>query len=133
MLSRSKAWAVLLLVTTFGAGVVVGVGGRALWVRAAYGGAPDRARGVDRLMAELHGELQLTPAQRDSVHAILERHWTRMAAMWDTVRPRFAAMRAELDSEVIRQLTPDQQAKYRDHMTRYRHHRGKTDSGGKKR
>src|SRR2546428_1522824 len=78
----------LLLVATFAAGIVVGVGGRALWVRSAYGGAPERARGVGRLMAELNDELGLTPPQRDAVHAILQRHWTRMTAVWDTVRPR---------------------------------------------
>src|SRR5439155_715769 len=46
MLNRSTAWATLLLVATFAAGMVVGVGGRALWVRAAYGGPPERAPGA---------------------------------------------------------------------------------------
>jgi len=133
MLNRSKAWALLLLVATFVAGIAVGVGGRALWVRSAYGGAPDRSRGVDLLMAELNDELALTPRQRDSVHAILQRHWTRMNAVWDTIRPRFDSMRAELDAEVAAQLSPDQQAKYRDHMARHRHQREKVDSGGTKR
>jgi hypothetical protein len=132
MLNRSTTWATLLLVATFIAGIVVGVGGRALWVRSAYGGAPERGRGVDRLVAELTDELALTPVQRDSVHAILQRHWTRMAAAWDTVRPRFDALRAEMDSEVVVHLSPGQQAKYRDHMARHRHQREKTDSSGKK-
>ncbi len=133
MLNRPTAWAMLLLVTTFAAGIVVGVGGRALWGRVAYGGAPERSRGVEPLVAELTDELALTPVQRDSVHAILQRHFTRMAAVWDTVRPRFDALRAEMDSEVTAHLTPDQQAKYRDHMARHRHQREKTDSSGKKR
>ena len=133
MLNRSTTWATLLLVATFIAGIVVGVGGRALWVRSAYGGAPERGRGVEPLVAELTDELALTPVQRDSVHAILQRHFTRMAAVWDTVRPRFDALRAEMDSEVTAHLTPDQQAKYRDHMARHRHQREKTDSSGKKR
>jgi len=132
MLNRPTAWATLLLVTTFAAGIVVGVGGRALWGRVAYGGAPERGRGVEPLVAELTDELALTPVQRDSVHAILQRHFTRMAAVWDTVRPRFDALRAEMDSEVTAHLTPDQQAKYRDHMARHRHQREKTDSSGKK-
>ena len=117
---------------TFAAGIVVGVGGRALWVRAAYGSAPERARGVDRLMAELSDELALTSPQRVAVHAILQRHSTRMSALWDSVRPRFDSMRAAMDSEVAAQLSPDQQAKYRDHMARHRHQREKTDSSGKK-
>src|SRR5438309_5451740 len=77
MLNRPTAWATLLLVTTFAAGIVVGVGGRALWGRVAYGGAPERGRGVEPLVAELTDELALTPVQRDSVHAILQRHLDR--------------------------------------------------------
>src|SRR5947207_2648327 len=82
---------------------------------------PERARGLDRMMDELNDELHLDPAQRDSVRAILQRHRTRMTAVWETVRPRFDSMRAQMDSDVARQLTPEQQAKYRDHVTRYRH------------
>lgn len=133
MLNRSKAWAVVLLAATFVAGVAVGVGGRTVWVRTAHGRAPERARGVDRLIAELDEELRLAPLQRDSVRAILDRHWTQMTAVWETVRPRFDSMRAETDSEVVRQLTPDQQVKYRDHMARHRHRTQRTDSSRNKR
>src|SRR5256714_15593042 len=132
MLNRPTAWATLLLVAPFAAGIVVGGGGRALWGRVAYGGAPERGRGVDRLVAELTDELALTPVQRDSVHAILQRHWTRMAAAWDTVRPRFDALRAEMDSEAVVHLSPGQQAKDRARMARHRHQREKTDSSGKR-
>ena len=136
MLNRSTTWAVLFLVATFAAGLAVGAGGRALWVRYASAAAPDRARGLDRMMDELNDELHLDPAQRDSVRAILQRHRTRMTAVWETVRPRFDSMRAQMDSDVARQLTPEQQAKYRDHVTRYRHQKeqekGDTGSGGQK-
>ncbi len=136
MLNRSTTWAVLFLVATFAAGLAVGAGGRALWVRYASAAAPDRARGLDRMMVELNDELHLDPAQRDSVRAILQRHRTRMTAVWETVRPRFDSMRAQMDSDVARQLTPEQQAKYRDHVTRYRHQKeqekGDTGSGGQK-
>jgi len=83
------------------------------------------------MMDELNEELRLEPAQRDSVRAILQRHRTRMTAVWETVRPRFDSMRAQMDSEVARQLTPEQQAKYRDHVTRYRHQKDqeKADTG----
>jgi len=41
-----------------------------------------------------------------------------------------------MDSDVARQLTPEQQAKYRDHVTRYRHQKEQekadTGSGGQK-
>src|SRR3989442_15626854 len=131
MLNRSTAWAVALLVATFAAGLAVGAGGGALWVRYASAAAPERARGLDRLMDELNAELRLGAVQRDSVRAILQRHRTRMTAVWETVRPRFDSMRAQMDSEVARQLTPEQQVQYRDHVTRYRHQKEqeKTDTG----
>src|SRR2546430_9268524 len=68
MLNRSTTWAVALLAATFGAGVVVGIGGRAMWVRYASAASPERAHGVERLMGELDRDLRLTPVQRDSVH-----------------------------------------------------------------
>src|SRR5256885_749735 len=114
MLNRSTTWAVALLAGTFGAGVVVGVGGRAMWVRYAAAASPERAHGVERLMGELDRDLRLTPLQRDSVHTILQRHYTRMSEAWETVRPRFDTLRAGMDSEVSRQLTPEQQAMQRD-------------------
>jgi len=136
MLNRSTTWAVVFLVATFAAGIAVGAGGRALWVRYAAAAAPERARGLDRMMDELNDELHLDPVQRDSVRAILQRHRTRMTAVWETVRPRFDSMRAQMDSDVARQLTPEQQAKYRDHVTRYRHQKEQekadTGSGGQK-
>ena len=136
MLNRSTTWAVAFLVATFAAGLAVGAGGRALWVRYASAAAPERARGLDRLMDELNAELRLGAVQRDSVRAILQRHRTRMTAVWETVRPRFDSMRAQMDSEIARQLTPEQQAKYRDHVTRYRHQKEQekadTQSGGRK-
>jgi hypothetical protein len=134
MLNRSTTWAVVLLAATFAAGIAVGAGGRALWVRRAAAAAPERGRGIDRLMGELNHELHLTRDQSDSVRAVLQRHWTRMSAVWETVRPRFDSMRAVMDSEVSHYLTPEQQAKYRDHVTRYRHQRdqekGDTGRGG---
>ena len=136
MLNRSTTWAVAFLVATFAAGLAVGAGGRALWVRYASAAAPERTRGLDRMMDELNAELRLDPAQRDSVRAILQRHRTRMTAVWETVRPRFDSMRAQMDSDVARQLTPEQQARYRDHVTRYRHQKEQekadTGSGGQK-
>jgi hypothetical protein len=136
MLNRSTTWALVFLVATFAAGIAVGAGGRALWVRYASAAAPERTRGLDRMMDELNAELRLGPAQRDSVRAILQRHRTRMTAVWETVRPRFDSMRAQMDSDVARQLTPEQQARYRDHVTRYRHQKEQekadTGSGGQK-
>src|SRR5207237_572736 len=95
MLNRSTTWAAALLVATFGAGVAVGVGGRAMWVRYASAASPERAHGVERLMGELDRDLRLTPVQRDSVDAILQRHYTRMSEAWETVRPAMVQARGE--------------------------------------
>ena len=134
MLNRSTTWAVVLLAATFAAGIAVGAGGRARWVRRAAAAAPERPRGIDRMMGELNEELRLTPAQSDTVRAVLQRHWTRMSGVWEAVRPRFDTLRAAMDSEVSRHLTPEQQVKYRDHVTRYRHQRDqeRTDTSGRK-
>src|SRR2546430_17024616 len=100
MLNRSTSWAVALLAATFGAGVAVGVGGRALWVRYASAAAPERAHGVERLMGELKGELRLPPLQRDSGPPILQHHYTPLSEGWGTVGPRFDTLRGAMGSEV---------------------------------
>jgi len=110
MLNRSTTWAVVFLVATFAAGSPSGPAAGAL-VRRASAAAPERARGLDRMMDELNVELRLGPGQRDSVRAILQRHRTRMTAVWETVRPRFDSMRAQMDSEVARQLTPSSRSR----------------------
>lgn len=128
MLNRSRTWAAALLVATFFAGILVGAGIRTVWVSHT---AASRSHGPDRMLASLTGELHLTPPQHDSVRAILQRHWARMNAAWEAVRPRFDTIRADMDSEVVRLLSPDQAVKYRDHVTRYRHQQDEqhSDSG----
>ncbi len=133
MLTRPKTWALLLLAATFLAGAVVGSGLRALWARRAEAAAT-RTHGPDRMLAALTTELGLTPAQHDSISAVLQHHWAQLYAVWQTVQPRFDSIRADMDSQVVRQLTPDQAAKYRDHVTRYRRHQEQErQPGGAKR
>jgi hypothetical protein len=119
MLTRPKTWALVLLAATFLAGATVGQGLRALWARRAEAAAT-RTHGPDRMLAVLTTELRLSPAQHDSLGAVLQHHWARLNAVWQTVQPRFDSIRADMDSQVVRQLTPDQATKYRDHVTRYR-------------
>src|SRR5207247_11067253 len=99
MLNRSKTWAVALLVAAFVVGVVVGAGGEAAWARGAHGADPGRGRGLERMKANLDRELGLTGVQRDSVHAVLARHGTRMTAAGEPVRPRSASRRAQRDPD----------------------------------
>src|SRR3989442_2061124 len=106
MLNRSTTWAVVFLVATFAAGLAVGAGGRALWVRRASAAAPARARGLDRRTEESKAELRLGPGQRGSGRAILPRDRTRMTAARETGRPRFESTRAPMAAEDSRQLAP---------------------------
>src|SRR2546429_8440072 len=106
MLNRSKTWAVVFLVATFAAGLAVGAGGRALWDRYASAAAPDRGRGLDRMMDELTEELRLDPPQRQPARGIVQRHPTRTAALGVTVRPRLQRMPAQMGFGVTIPLTP---------------------------
>jgi hypothetical protein len=132
MVNRPKTWAVGLLIATFVAGIVVGSSGGALWAwhRETSG---TRSHGPDHMLASLTGELHLTPAQHDSVGTVLQRHWVRMNAVWERVRPAFDSIRADMDSQVVRQLTPQQAAQYRDHVNRYRHHQDQERHDSEKR
>lgn len=137
MPNPSKTRALTLLAATFLAGVAVGAGVPILWAHYGADRRSERPHGLDRMMAELDEELHLTPVQHDTVHAILGRHFGTLSALWDSVKPRFDAIRSRMDSEVVRQLTPTQAAQYRDHVTRYRHQKEKerprSDSSGQKR
>ena len=102
MLNRSKVWAVVLLLAAFVAGIAVGVGAQS----ARRGPRPSY---VDRLSTDL----ALTPAQRDSVAAILERYDDAMHELWNEVRPRMDTIRLDIRERIMTVLTPDQQEAYR--------------------
>jgi hypothetical protein len=134
MPNASKTRALTLLAATFVAGVAVGTGVRAVWAHYSAERRSGARPGLDRMMANLNDELHLTPVQHDSVHAILGRHFGELTAVWDSVKPRFDAIRSRMDSEVVRQLTPTQAVQYRNHVTRYRHQKeqAQSDSSRKK-
>lgn len=104
MASRGRAAA--LLAAVFLAGMLVGAGVFAL--ARGPGGPHPRREFVDRLTHELN----LTPAQHDSVAAILQRRRTSMDSLWREVGPRFETLRVTVRSEIRSQLTPDQQRKF---------------------
>lgn len=113
---RSKTWAVLLLAATFVAGAAVGIGTGALWMKPS-------PRGPAALLGVLNDQLQLTQGQRDSVGGVIWSHWNRTNSLWDTVKPRFDTLRADMDSELVRLLTPEQATKYRSLIVERRHRR----------
>jgi Spy/CpxP family protein refolding chaperone len=129
MLKQSPGWAIATLIAAFIAGGLVGWGvstrvGHGRWGRGGWGaggpgfgapGAPGGPRGVHSF---LRRELDLTPAQQDSVRAIFERHRPQMETLWREMRPRFDSVRAAIDREIAAQLTPAQRSRFEDLMRR---------------
>jgi len=128
MFNRSKTWAVVLLAATFAAGIAAG------WAIQAWaddrGGARGR-RGPDAMVAYLAGELDLTSAQRDSVRGVFARHRPAMRAMWESVHPRMDSLRQAMRAEVAAQLTPAQQARYRELVAGWEQRHRPDSSNGK--
>ncbi|HYL21001.1 MAG TPA: periplasmic heavy metal sensor [Gemmatimonadales bacterium] len=122
MLKQSPGWAVATLLAIFVAGGLVGWGigmrtghrgvGGPRWGRGREGGGPGAPGGG--VHSFLKRELDLTPAQEDSVRAIFARHRPQMEALWRQMRPRFDSVRAAIDSEISGQLTPAQRTKFQE-------------------
>jgi hypothetical protein len=69
-------------------------------------------------LERLQRELDLTPGQRDSVRAILERHRPGFDSVWSETRPRYETLRDRVRSDIRVQLDPDQQRRYDDMIAR---------------
>lgn len=107
--SRWKAIGLLLLAGLFG-----GVAGSAI-TAAAMGRGPGpggHRHGSDWYVELLQRELDLTPAQRDSVEAVLDRYAAPMEAVWTDMETRIDSLRIAIRRDVQAQLTPEQQARY---------------------
>jgi Spy/CpxP family protein refolding chaperone len=109
-LTRSTRSAVLLLIATFVLGAAAGVAGAALFGPSDQGG--HRRPDPDRYRKRLTQELKLTPAQQDSVRAILKLHKASVDSAWADAGNRIETLRTVIRSEISQQLTPDQQRKY---------------------
>ncbi len=106
--------AVLLLIAVFVAGLVVGVGGVAIAERSGVHVLPRAEHRPGGYLEFLSHRLHLTPAQRDSVRGILERHRPTMDSMRAAVAPPFETLRKQIRSEIRAQLTPEQQQTFSD-------------------
>ena len=119
MPNRSKWSAVALLAAVFIAG------GAAGWL-IHDSTEPDRhprGRGPDAMVAYLGRELDLTPAQADSVRTIFARHRPEIEALGAQVRPRFDSIKTVVRAEIDAQLTPEQRAKHQRLVEDAEHHR----------
>ncbi len=105
----------VLLLATFAAGTVTG-GALVLWqTKREPPGHPVPDMGP--LPWEI---LDLTEAQRTEAHVILERHRPKLDAIFDTTAPRVRAITDEIDKEVRKILTAEQQSRF-DRILAERH------------
>jgi Spy/CpxP family protein refolding chaperone len=110
-MTRSRLGAAFLLVARFVLGGLVGGAATTMADRKSHSrdhGDHPRPSFVDRLQADLG----LTPAQRDSVQAVLDRHQPAMDSLWQIIRPQFQSERQAIRNAISALLTPEQQAKY---------------------
>jgi len=109
-MTRSRLGAAALLIASFVLGGLVGGAATSVADRRSHKSRTDRPRPtyVERLGAELG----LTDAQKDSVHAVFDRHQPAMDSLWESIRPQFQSERQAIRTQINGLLTPEQQAKY---------------------
>lgn len=125
--------ATMLLLATFTGGALAG--GAAVAV--ADRGEARRDHKQHRHDSEDHLEfmtrrLDLTPAQRDSVQAILGRYKPRMDSIWRQIGPRFETIKDSISNDIRRQLTPEQQTRYTEIIERFEKERRDRERRGPK-
>ncbi|HET7598933.1 MAG TPA: periplasmic heavy metal sensor [Gemmatimonadales bacterium] len=109
-MSPSRWRAAALLAAVFVLGLVVGAWGRGLAHSRPFAQA-DRP-GPDGMVRRLSHELDLTPPQRDSVRAILDRHRPEMDSLWRDFRPRLRAVEQSVRNDIAAQLDTRQRDKF---------------------
>jgi Spy/CpxP family protein refolding chaperone len=117
--SRSKAS--LLLAATLLGGLLLGAGAMAAFGRP--DGPPRGGRRSDWYLGHLQKELDLTPVQRDSVRAVLDRYGPRMDSLMQEIRPRLDTLRGAMRTEIERFLDQRQRNEFdkmRQHYDRER-------------
>jgi len=105
---KIRLMSAVLLVVTFAAGTVTGAG----VYRWAYN-ARDAHRPPPHMMSApppFH-ELELTPEQRQNVHAVFERHRTEIEAVMRDAFPKVRAINEKIEAEAREFLTPEQRTK----------------------
>lgn len=71
------------------------------------------------LLNELGSELDLTPAQRDSVQAILSRHQPLVDSAWRTINHQLYVTMDSVHNELSRVLQPEQTVRLHEWMLRH--------------
>lgn len=125
MFNRSKAWALGLLLAVFVAGAAFGWGAED-WRKGRDRGG--RRRSTDALVQYLDRELNLRPAQRDSVREVFAHYRAAMDAIWEQVHPRVDSVRAAMRAEISTRLDSAQRERYARLIAKHEHHHRKADS-----
>ena len=125
MLTRSKLWAVGLLIAAFAAGVAVGgaasnaLGRVGQIVEGRRPPPPEhRDRGRRGYADRLQEVLGLSEDQRAAVDSILAHHQAQMDTLWGNMRPQFDALRQRITDQILEILTEEQQNTYRELIAR---------------
>lgn len=107
-LRKARALSAALLLAVFAAGALAGAAAdRALRDDRGRGG-----RGHRSLEAQMVERLDLEPAQREQIEAILERRRAEAAVVWSEVKPRFNKVVARTRDDLSRVLRPEQLEEY---------------------
>ncbi len=114
---RSRLAAAGFLLAMFALGVVVGGVGVSAAEHRRYDPGEHRG-GRNGYLDLLTTALELSPAQRESVEVILDRHGPVLDSLWEGVRPRFDSVRSVIRGEIRAQLSPEQQRKYTEMLER---------------
>ena len=122
----SKVKAIGLLTAVAVAGFAAGVATRS-WAESRVAAAIDW-RDQCSYSGTMRRELRLTEAQRDSVHAILQRRRPAMRAVFEQIRPQMDSLRALTHAEIRAVLTPQQAVAWDSLQTRERAERARADS-----
>jgi Spy/CpxP family protein refolding chaperone len=72
------------------------------------------------ILSQMDSTLQLTAAQRDSIHAIFARHQVLIDSAWRSIHERLSAAMDSVHHELEAVLEPDQVAAFRQWM-RHQH------------
>ena len=131
--TKTTIVAVLVVLLTFTAGVMVGVfASHMMILRGGHGAGffPTKA-----MVHRLDRRLDLTDAQRAQVEQIIRRHHARIDGMWDDVHPRIRTEIDQANAEISRILTPKQRVKFerlKFHVGRFGSREDKVRTGSTK-
>jgi Spy/CpxP family protein refolding chaperone len=103
---RMRLLGFALIAATFLAGGMAGAAFDRVITTDTKGGAPAEGRG------HVIDQVEMTPEQRATIDAILERRSERMQSAWAEISPRLEAITDSARAEIMEVLTPGQRAEY---------------------